>query len=142
MAEVVWGGETFRTVDKVALMALMRFAKVVKAPGGSSDAEMTRLAAVYDLLQSFIDPADWQRFEDCAVTTGADEDELMQVVADTMEALQSRPTSRPSVSSDGPSTVNTSLPVDLSSAVTAREQQGRPDLAQVHVLAERSRVSA
>ena len=140
MAEVTFGGQQFRMVERVGLMPLMRFAKVAK--GGTDSGDMDGLAAMYDLLQAVIDPADWARFEDHAVKVAADDETLMKVVADVFKVLSERPTQRPSDSSERPSTTSTSSPAGSSSAVTLRESQGRADLALVHRLAEDSRASA
>lgn len=145
MAEVTLRGEVFQTRPKVAQMALLRFAKRISRAASGTDAGQVaqeQMAGIYELLQAVIPAEDWQRFEDHALEIEADDDELGQVIADALEAIQVRPTQRPSDSSAGPPTVNMSLPGDSSSAVTLRERQGRPDLALVHDMAERSRASA
>lgn len=137
MAEIAFAGQTFATADRLALMAVMRYSQSMKGGG-----EQNVLDALYELLEVCIAPQDWQRFVAHSVKVAADQEQLDQVAADVIEALTARPTSRSSGSPDGPSTTSTSSLDASSSAVTAREQQGRPDLAQVHVLAERSRASA
>jgi hypothetical protein len=122
---VEFGGETFTTADRIGLMPLMRFAKVAKA--GVDSASMEGLAAMYDMLEQCIAPQDWPRFVEAANRTHADGDELMAVVARVFEVLTERPTSRPSDSSDGPSTTPRASEGGLSSRVAER-LEGRPDL--------------
>ncbi len=129
-AGVEFAGDRFAVAEKIGLMPLMRFAKV--AQSGVDSADMAGLAAMYDLLEQCIAPADWQRFQTAADRSRADGDDLMGVVRDAIEAISARPTSQPSDSSDGPTATPPSSEPDCSSRVIARlEQQGRPDLALV-----------
>lgn len=140
MADVDFAGESFRTADRIGVMPLMRFAKVAQA--GVDANEMAGLAAMYDLLEQCIDPADWLRFQAHADKVRADGDELMAVVKAVIEALSDRPTSRPSDSSDGPSTTSTSSLADSSSQVIVDfERKGRPQLAAQVLLAQQARAS-
>lgn len=47
------------------------------------------------------DPGDWQRFEEHAMSTKAEADELFDVITETMEKIAGRPTERSSGSSPG-----------------------------------------
>lgn len=140
MAEVTFAGEQFRMAERVGLMPLMRFAKVAKSGVDSSD--VVGLSAMYDLLHACIDPDDWPRFEEHADRTAADDDELMAVIAEVLKEMSGRPTSRSSVSSDGPLTVSTSSADASSSPAERLERQGRPDLALLVTQAQASRASA
>ena len=135
MAEVEFKGEQFTISERVGLMPLMRFAKVAKS--GVDANELDGLVAMYDLLEQCFPEQEWQRFQDHAAKTRADGDELMGLVGRVFEVLSERPTQRPSVSSDGSSPTNVnSADGSSSQAVLLREQQGRPDLALVHRVAE------
>lgn len=141
MSEVVFKGETFTTAEGIALMPLMRFAKVAKS--GTDSNEMAGLAAMYDLLETCIADSEWDRFTDHATKTRADGDELMAVVGQVFEVLSGRPTSRPSDSSDGSPAERPTSADDSSSQVVSRlERQGRPDLALMVNMAQESRASA
>lgn len=131
MAESIqFNGESFAVAERIGAMPLMRFAKI--AQGGVDANEMAGLAAIYDLLEQAVDPADWQRFCDHADKTRASGDELMTVVRDAITVLSARPTSRPSDSPGGPPTTQESSGGDSSSRAIARlEERGRPDLALI-----------
>ncbi len=135
---VEFGGESFAVADRIGHMALMRFAKAAQAGVDSSD--MAGLAAMYDLLEQCIDPADWPRFEKAADRTRADGEELMRVVVEVMARVTDRPTSRPSASSDGPRVTEPRSEVDFSSPVMDR-LSGRPDLQLMVVQAQEHRAS-
>lgn len=141
MAEVVFKGESFVIADGIALMPLMRFAKVARS--GVDSNEMAGLAAMYDLLETCFPESEWDRFTDHATKTRADGDELMAVVGQVFEVLSGRPTSRPSDSSDGsPDEKPTSVDDSSSQVITRLERQGRPDLALMVTMAQESRASA
>ena len=144
MSDVAFGGERFTVADKIGLMPLMRFAKA--AQGGVDSNDMAGLAAMYDLIEQCIAPADWARFQSVADKTRADGEELMAVVKDVIEALSARPTTRPSDSSAGPATIEpkSAAEPDLSDQPELRlirslESQGRPDKAQFVKLAMQGR---
>jgi len=119
---VEFNGQQFRIAEKVGLMPLMRFAHASAQDLDTSD--MEALAAIYDMLQDCIDPgvepcgkcpqcedpdgvcpqfrkSDWRRFEQHAIATKADADELLPVVTRVIEILTARPTPGPSGSSAG-----------------------------------------
>jgi hypothetical protein len=136
---VTFHGETFAMADRIGLMPLMRFAKFAKA--GVDSADMAGLAALYDLLEQCIDPQDWPRFEACADKNRADGEELLEVVTDVIERLTDRPTTRPSVSSDGPRTVEPNSTAS-SSSDASRLLPGRPDLQLFVVQAQEARAAS
>jgi hypothetical protein len=118
-------GETFALPERVGSMPLMRFAKLAQQGVQTDDFE--GLAAMYDLIEACLSEADWPRFQACATANRATDEELLAVVAEVMVAMAGRPTSRPSVSSDGPSVIApnfTSTPAERAIA----QLDGRPDL--------------
>lgn len=129
MDEVELLGKSFKIAEKIGLMPLLRFAKA--AQNGVDSNDMAGLAALLDVLEQCIDPDEWQRFNDHADKTRADEDELLQMVYLVIEAISDRPISRPSDSSAGPPATGPRS-VDGSSRAL-RLLEGRPDL-QVAVL--------
>lgn len=135
MTDVAFHGETFTIADRIGLMPLMRFAKV--AQGGVDSNDLAGLAAMYDLLEQCIAPADWQRFQDVADRSRADGEQLMEVVAEVMTVLSERPTSRPSGSSDGPLITEPKSAGGFSSPVMDR-LSGRPDLQLIVVRSQQA----
>ena len=138
MAEIEFAGAQFAVADKIGLMPLMRFAKVAKAGADAND--MDSLAALYDILEQCIAPADWHRFEAAADESRADGGALMGVVGKVFEVLSERPTSLPSDSSGG----QTSTPPNSGDASYLRvvkrlEAEGRPDTALIVQMANESR---
>jgi hypothetical protein len=114
-------GRQFRIAEKVGLMPLLKFA---------SASEMTTedpraLAAIYSLLRDCIyegspgcgqcgdckadretacksyDKGDWAGFENHAMDTKADADELLSVITQVLEVVSGRPTKPPAGSSAG-----------------------------------------
>lgn len=136
MPNVEFAGETFTVSDRIGLMPLMRFAKVAKS--GVDSADMDGLAAMYDLLQQCFPDQEWQRFEAAADRTHADGDELMGIVGKVFEVLSERPTSRPSDSSDGPSSTEQSSAGGFSLPVRL---DGRPDLQMIALNVQESRTA-
>lgn len=135
---VEFGGEQFRTADRIGLMPLMRFAKIAKAGVDADDLE--GLTSLYDLLEQCIHVDEWARFEKVADDTRAQGDELMKVVGDVFAALSARPTSLPSDSSAGQTSTPPKSVVDSSSQVVVQrlEDQGRPDLANIVLMAQKA----
>jgi hypothetical protein len=115
-------GQRFRIADKIGAMPLLKFSTYA-----DMDIQDPRaLAAMYTLLRDVIYPGtpscgdcefcdagnerscksydrgDWTKFEDHAMTTKADADELMDVVTKVMELISGRPTGQSGTSSSGP----------------------------------------
>lgn len=138
MADVEFAGEKFGMAEKIGAMPLMRFAKVAKAGGDSNN--LDGLAAMYDLLEQVIDPAEWARFQEHADKVRADGDQLMTVVGEVFAAIADRPTGRPSASSGGPKSTKQKSAGGSSSKVIRRlEKSGRPDLALMVTMADEVR---
>lgn len=113
---ITFAGEQFRIRERVGLMPLMRFAQASSAGGDTAD--MDALAALYRLLRACIHVDDWAKFEDAADDSGAEADDLMPVVTETLSLVTARPTERPAVSSAGPPTTSPSskrIPPSLAS---------------------------
>ena len=126
--KVTFMGAEFAVADKIGLMPLMKFAKIAKRGVDSADQE--GLAAMYDMIEQCIADEEWDAFEEHATKTRAGDEELLQVIKDVMTILSERPTSRPSVSSDGPPATAPISAADSSSLEVVRRlsSQGRPDL--------------
>ena len=110
---VEYHGETLRLADSIALMALMRFAKIAQSGADSDD--MDGLVAMYDLLEQVIDPEDWSRFEFLATKHRDQQDALLQVIQDGITKIAARPTVLPSDSSGGQPSISGSSTGDSSS---------------------------
>jgi hypothetical protein len=137
---VEFAGERFRTRKKIGAIALLRFAHV--ANKGTDSASLEGLAAMYELLEAVIAKDEWVRFQQHAADAEADDTQLMKVVADVTEMLAKRPTERPSDSSDGPTSTPQNSEDDSSSRTIRRfEQEGRPDLALMVVMAQEDRAA-
>lgn len=140
--QLVFAGESFAVADRIGWMPLMRFAVLAKS--GVDTDDMEGLVAVHDLLRSCIAEQDWERFQAHADKIRAGE-ELLQVVTEAVALITSRPTSRPSDSSDGPpqtsgpSADGSGSPV--TSLVERLESQGRPSIAYMVEQAQASRDS-
>lgn len=132
MAQVELLGKAFTVADEVGTMPLMRFARL--AEDGLDADEMEGLAAVYDLLEQCLDPADWTAFQRHATKTRANTEVLMEFVAEVLAMVGERPTERSSDSSDGPPATEPSSEVVSFSQGAQRQidrlnAEGRPDLA-------------
>lgn len=113
-------GERFRIASKIGLMPLLKFAHVSRK--GIDSADIEGLAAMYAMIRDCIDaepsvryeqdartgerkpvygPSEWDRFEDHANDTKADDTELFEVVTKVIEVISARPTGRRSDSSTG-----------------------------------------
>jgi hypothetical protein len=115
-------GKRFRIAEKIGAMPLLKFSTYA-----DMDIQDPRaLAAMYTLLRDCIHPGtpgcgecaactagnerscaeydygDWAAFEEHAMTTKADADELMDVVTKVMELISGRPTEPAATSSSGP----------------------------------------
>ena len=114
-------GERFRIAGKIGLMPLLKFS----AYADMSTSDPGAMAAMYSMIRDCIhsgepgcgkceackaddersckdfDPGDWHRFEQHAIDTKADAEELLDVIAKTVELISGRPTEQPSPSSGG-----------------------------------------
>lgn len=124
---VTFHGDTFEVVEPSQL-ALMEFASVAKT-GADSD-EMDGLAAMYELIRQCFDDTTWARFRASAMKHRSRGDELMEVVGQVFVIFAGRPTSRLSVSTDGPSATAQNSTSDFATRAEILEP-GRPDLQVV-----------
>jgi hypothetical protein len=85
--------------DKIGLMPLLRFAHA--SAKGVDSGDMQGLAAMYEVIRDCIDEPEWDRFQQHAIDTKAESEELLQVVSDVIEVLSARPTGSPSGSANG-----------------------------------------
>lgn len=138
---VEFHGENLRLADRIALMALMRFAKIAQA--GTDSDDMDGLVAMYDLLEQCVHPDDWPRFEALATKHRDQADELLTVIQSAITAIAARPTGPPSASSDGPAPISGSSTGGSSSPVVSRlEREGRLSLAYLVREEERHKARA
>jgi hypothetical protein len=114
-------GRRFRIADRVGLMPLLKFSAYA-----DMDVQDPRaLGAMYAMLRDCIhpgtpacgscamcdagnttacktyDPGDWRAFEDWAMESKAESDDLMDVITKTIELVAGRPTPQPGPSSPG-----------------------------------------
>lgn len=114
-------GRRFRIADRIGLMPLLKFATYADVATDDPKA----LAAMYQMLRDCIYPGvpgcgecedceagndractdyergDWQAFEDHAIETKAEADDLVAVISKVIELIAGRPTKQPSPSSPG-----------------------------------------
>lgn len=86
MPEAEFGGETFRTNDTIAVMALMRLARATKS-GVSNENLAPVIAALDEVVEQLLDPADWVRFQDVAIRSRAGVDDLMTFIQDARSKM-------------------------------------------------------
>lgn len=135
-------GQTFDLADSVGLMAWMRFARAAK--NGLDSADIEAMDVLYTMLQACFTDDAWPQFEAAAMKAKASGDDLFQVVLDAVQVMNAtRPTGRPSDSSDGSLTTSTSSAGDSSSPVIDElVRRQRPDLALIVTQVQESRASA
>lgn len=114
-------GRRFRIADKIGVMPLLKFSMYADV----AITDMRGLAAMYAMLRDCIhpgspgcgecesckaddeascaqyDPGDWRAFEDRAMETRADADDVFKVITDVTEMIAGYPTEPPSGSSAG-----------------------------------------
>jgi hypothetical protein len=119
-------GKQFRVAEKIGLMPLLKFASA----SDMTTEDPRAMSAVYSMLKDCIyegspgcgecekcapadgsdgdetacksyDKGDWAAFENHAIDTKADADELLTVITQVMEIVSGRPTTPPSGSSAG-----------------------------------------
>jgi hypothetical protein len=120
--EVEFCGEKFKIGDRIGLMPLLKFAHV-SSKGVTSD-DMQGLAAMYAMIKDCIAPGEWERFEEHAINSQADEEDLFNVVSKTIEIITARPTRRRSGSSPGSSPTSESSKVSSTQTVARRAPEG------------------
>lgn len=146
-ATVELRGKRFAVREQgVSLLALMKFAEIAKEQKAGTVAvdEMDQMTVILRLLRSCIDGREWDAFETYCDDVAPRAEELMQVIADAVQAAADRPTQPPSGSPDGRSSTapssaagssspGSSDPVRMGDMRVQRrlEAEGRPDLAQV-----------
>ena len=115
-------GRQFRVADRIGLMPLLKFSAYADVATNDPRA----LGAMYGMLRDCIYPGspgcgecedcrngaemacpdydrgDWLAFEDHAMATRAEADDLFAVISRVMELIAGRPTQRPGSSSPGP----------------------------------------
>lgn len=119
---VTLAGREFRLADTIGLAPMIRFAMAARKGVDSNDVE--GLAALGDMIEQCIHPDEVDAFWLHATANRCDGDALLEVVTDAMTTITGRPTSRPSVSSDGPQTTSGSSK-DGSSSVVPFEERAR-----------------
>lgn len=135
---IMFAGRPFKVAEKFGLMPLVRFAYLSKK--GLDTGDMESLAAMYDVMRQAIADDDWEAFCDHAANVHADGDELIEVVGEAIQVISSRPTRRPSDSSDGPSPTETSSSAGSSSPgsseLTPRQAQLREQIKELRPVEE------
>lgn len=128
MQRVTFLGKEFRIADRIGLMPLLKFASAQDM----NTEDPRALAAMYALLRDCIyeghpgcgdcdacdndqetqcpvyDKGDWRAFEDHAMVTKADAEDMLDVVSKVVELIAARPTPPRSGSSDGGRTTSRS----------------------------------
>jgi hypothetical protein len=90
-------GKKFKLAKSIGLMPMLKFSAY--ADVDTQDARA--LGAMYLMLKDVIDPPDWRAFEDHAVDSKADADELLTVISEAMQLIAGRPTEPSGASSRG-----------------------------------------
>lgn len=83
-------GEKFRLREKVGAMAMFKWS----AAADMDTDDPRALGAIYAMIKSVILKEDWRKFEDHALDTDADAEELLDVVTKSLEIIGGRPTSQ------------------------------------------------
>jgi hypothetical protein len=105
-------GEKFAVAQDTGDMPVMKFAAA--ASSGLSSADMDGLAAMYQMIEDCLAPADWQRFYATGLKHRVKADLLLEICTAIYEALAARPTERPSSSTPGRSRTTTKSKSKLS----------------------------
>ncbi len=143
MAEVEFFGDTFRLNPASDYqMELLEFADAATA--GADSEMLAGMAAVVRLLKAAVSADDWDKFWSTAKRNKAQvRADLMPVVVQAFAQPIDRPTGLPSDSSDGQaSTPQNSGGGSYLQVVKRLEEQGRPELAHVVVMANEDRLTA
>lgn len=86
--EVELKGVKFRIREKIGAMAMFKWS----AAAEMSTEDPRALGAIYAMLKSVIHKEDWPAFEDHALDTDADAEELLDVITKSLEVVAGRPT--------------------------------------------------
>lgn len=118
-------GQEFALPEKFNQRLFLRFSRLAAAGKDTGDAGA--MGVVDELLEQCVRPEDSARFDGLCDEHGASMEELMEFMAKVMAAVSERPTVRPSVLSDGPTTTPPKSGSSSDVAVTELFP-GRPDL--------------
>jgi hypothetical protein len=130
-------GRRFGLSDRIGLMPLLKFAHAAKS-GLTSD-DMEGLSAMYLLIRSCLDrtpgpddgPSQWDMFEQYAIDTDADGEELSGLINRAVQVISSRPPKRPGDSSPSSTPTSESGKGSSSSPGTPRVPEGFEHLTPV-----------
>ena len=137
VAEVPFLGDTFTPRDQLNSRRLGKFAQLANK---GDMPEMVAMAAINDLIDGVLRPEDMDRFDALCDLHNPDYEALAAFIADVLETMTARPTSRPSVSSDGP-TITAAKSTDDSFSRAVEVTRGRPDLQLMVMMAQKARTA-
>jgi hypothetical protein len=74
-------GETFRYADRIAAYPIIKFQRY------SDSADDRAMQALFQIIETAVHADDWARFEDAALASAADDQDLMGVVNGAVELM-------------------------------------------------------
>lgn len=143
-------GREFRVAEKVGLMPLLKFSHAANLRANDDRAYSAMYAMLRDVIYEGDQPCgrcagckgaagdpvtrdcekadqgDWEKFEDWATVSKADEDELFDVVSQAVKIITARPTELPASSSTGSRQTSRSLTAGSSKKRGAGSNGSRP----------------
>jgi hypothetical protein len=127
----------FRLAESIGLMPLLKFAHAAKQGLNSDD--MEGLSAMYLLIRSCLDrtrpdpetPSQWELFEEHAIETNADGDDLSSLINRAVQVISSRPPKRRGDSSPSSSPTSESSKASSSSPGTRPVPPGFEEMVKV-----------
>lgn len=121
-------GQDFGLPERINERNLLRLARHARA-GATSDS-MAAMAAVDELLDQLVLPADTARFDALCDEHKASAADLMEFVGKAMGVLAERPTARPSVSSAGQSAIpaSSASPLAVPASAPSSGPSSEPNL--------------
>lgn len=130
-------GRRFRLAESIGLMPLLKFAHAAKQGLNSDD--MEGLSAMYLLIRSCLDrtrpdentPSQWELFEEHAIETNADGDDLSGLLNRAVQVISSRPPKRRGDSSPSSSPTSASSKESSSSPGTRPVPPGFEEMVAV-----------
>jgi hypothetical protein len=130
-------GRRFRLAQSIGLMPLLKFA--YNAKQGLTSDDMEGLAAMYLLIRSCIDrsrpneetPSEWELFEQYAIDTDADGEDLSGMINRAVQVISSRPPKRRGDSSPSSAPTSGSGKASSSSPGTRPAPPGFEDMVPV-----------